>query len=110
MFLSSNLQITVAEYNPYTKLAVNVPGWSDQVVSTLSAYITVVGVFPGRCMQVSAIPFTGNVWSPLLAFSAPRVPVTCGCPTYNLAELMSIDTSGAPVNVRAYQVLKAYLE
>ena len=89
-------------------MAVNVPGWTDQVVSTLSAYVTVVGVFPGRCMQISAVPLvatpTGNVWTPSLAFSAPRAPVTCGCPTYSLAELMSVDTTGAPVNVHASQV------
>ena len=100
----------MAEYNPYTKMAVNVPGWTDQVVSTLSAYVTVVGVFPGRCMQISAIPLAGNNWTQSLAFSAPRAPVTCGCPTYSLAELMSVDTTGAPVNVRAYQVNYDFVE
>ncbi len=87
-------------------MAVNVPGWTDQVVNTLSAYVTVVGVFPGRCMQISAVPLvaTGNVWTPSLSFSAPRAPVTCGCPTFSLAELMSVDSTGAPVDVNAYQV------
>ncbi len=95
-------------------MAVNVPGWTDQVVSTINAYVTVASVFPGRCMQISAVPLVatpaGNVWTPSLAFSAPRAPVTCGCPTYNLAELMSSDTTGAPVDVRAYQVNNGFIE
>ncbi len=98
----------MAEYNPFTKAAVNVPRLTNHTASILSAYITVVGIFPGRCLQVSAVPYvlTGNerVLTPSLAFSAPRAPVTCGCPTYSLAELMSVDTTGAPANVRVYQV------
>jgi hypothetical protein len=106
--LYPSLRISIAEYNPYTKVFVNLTGWVDQVVSTSAAYVTVAGVFPGRCMQVLAVPMmstlNGSVWTPSLTFADPRVPVTCGCPTYSLAELTSVDPSGAPINVRASQV------
>ncbi len=103
----------MTEYNPYTKMAVNVPGWTEQVVDTSKAYVEVKDIIPGRCMQISAFPFPPvpiRDGDPSQTFLAPRAPVTCGCPTFSLAELMSVDSTGAPVNVSALQVIIHFIK
>ena len=47
-----NATVTIAEYNPYTRLSVAVDAWTNQQVATASAYVTVTSLLPGRCMQV----------------------------------------------------------
>ena len=57
-FLKRNwFQITVALFNPYTQMYQVLPNWNGVYTPIASAYISLTGLIPGRCLSVNAIPY-----------------------------------------------------
>jgi hypothetical protein len=75
---------------------------------TSSAYVTILSLTPGQCMQISAIPYAsdGVTLLPSFAYVNPSSPVTCGCPGYSLLDVADAEPTGAPINVTVIQVRK----
>jgi hypothetical protein len=98
-------QIYVAEYNPYTKQYVVDPRWNNTKTAVINAYVTVTGLTPGRCMQVVVNAYTTTtVLSQTIFWRNQRVPVTCGCPTYKLYDLLATEQTGTPAEFILSQV------
>ncbi len=100
------LQVSVAEWNPFTKVYVPNPLYTNAKISVINAYLTITGLTPGRCEQVVVNAYTSpTVLSSTIFWKNDRVRVTCGCPTYNLYDLASTESTGAPAD---FQLTQSY--
>ncbi len=100
----------MAEYNPFTKQYVVDPRWNNAKTAFIDAYVTVTGLTPGRCMQVVVNAYTTNTaLSQTIFWRNERVPVTCGCPTYKLYDLLATEQTGTPAEFILSQVCGLFL-
>ena len=95
----------MAEYNPFTKQYAVDSRWNNAKTAVIDAYVTVTGLTPGRCMQVVVNAYTTNTaLSQTIFWRNERVPVTCGCPSYKLYDLLATEQTGTPANFTLTQV------
>ncbi len=79
--------------------------WTNTKVGVVDAYITIAGLTPGRCMQVIVNAYLDSTRLSTKAFwRNDYVRVTCGCPTANLYELPSTESTGTPASFTISQV------
>ena len=67
---SRRVQVTISEFNPYTKTYAVYPTWNAVNTAIASSYITLSGLTPGRCLSVSTIPYlSGGGLSTIVGFA-----------------------------------------
>jgi hypothetical protein len=99
------LQISIAEYNPFTKSYAQTEDYDSRRIELASAYVVVSGLTPGRCLQIDVRAFANSTTlSTTVRFFTPLARVTCGCPSQFLDELASTETTGSPSNLALWQV------
>ena len=97
-------QLTISQYNPFTKAYIVNPAWNAVTISFAQSVAVVTDLPPGACMRVLATPYTQGVLSTTVSYANNFVKVTCGCPTPYLYQLAGTEPTGQPSDFTVYQV------